>query len=127
MQTILVFLFTPFVLLYKLAVRIINPKTVTGYYITRGFIFGLWLNIAVHAWIYMFAPLIAAYGFWPLIGTLSLFTIGANVTSFAYFFTTKPTKAQATPRPPYPGFLETDANLDNIAYSEINTRKVHNG
>lgn len=72
--------------------------SVPGYYIRKTFYFSGWLYVAIKAWAYVFGPAVAAYGLWPFIGTVILFSIAAHIFSFAFFFTTKPASPQATPK-----------------------------
>lgn len=72
--------------------------TLTGYRVRKITVFCVWLYIAVNCWIYIFGPAIAAYGFWPMLGTILAYTIAANVASFAFFYMRKPAVPQATPK-----------------------------
>ena len=45
-----------------------------------------WIFVCVKSWIYLFTPVIAAYGFWPMLGMLFGFFIAAFILSFIFFY-----------------------------------------
>lgn len=61
------------------------------YYFQKCCWLAVWIYTAVNAWIFVFGPAVAVYGFWKFVGVVLVYTIIANVSSFGFMFTRKPT------------------------------------
>ncbi len=73
-----------------------SANSLAIYYIRRAITGGIYLFLAVQAWIYIFAPAVAAYGLWTMIGTLVLFQLGMLICFVLFITDEKPTTNQAT-------------------------------
>jgi len=79
-----------------------------------------YLWVLVEMFQYYLAPLIAMYGFWPLIGTLAMYTALSFVFSFLFFLTPAPKKPQATFKSPsWSTPKEYQDYLDSITTEQI--------